>query len=353
MDTSTANSTILVTGATGFLGGEVVRQLRSQGCRLRTTGRRTSSTSDLPGYRAADLCDREALPDLVAGVDVVIHAAGLAHQHRATMSQNAEFFRINAVGTENVVRAAAAAGCRRIVLVSSVAVYGGGWPRKTEAAKCQPIGPYAESKMEAECVAAEIAGAFCIELVVLRMATLYGENDPGNVGRLLRAIERGRFVWLGRGENRKSLVHVEDAARACVLATCRQELPRDRTFNIASEPCRMCAVVSALHAALGRRPPPLHVPPRMLQMAASLAGRIPGLALRAQRARDILDKWLSDEVYDAALFRRESGWSPTVPLDEGLARQVAAYRRSKREQPAKSATSCRQIQSPSGVRTAA
>jgi nucleoside-diphosphate-sugar epimerase len=158
------------------------------------------------------------------------------------------------------------------------------------------------------------------------MATLYGDNDPGNVGRLLRAIDRGRFIWIGDGQNYKSLLHVDDAAAACVVAATQRQLPSRRTFNIATEPCSMRAIVSTLATALGRPTPSLRLPAQLPLAAAAFAGKVPGLANRAHRIRATLEKWLSDDVFDAKSFRDAFGWHPAVPLSHGLSRQVAQYR---------------------------
>jgi len=321
-----ANSTILVTGASGFLGSAVVAQLRACGFHLRTTGRRVLPCGALPNYTAADVCDESSVSRLVDGVEVVIHAAGLAHRHRGGSSQAGHFLHVNARGTEAIARAAAAAGCRRIVLVSSVAVYGNGSQPKTESDACFPTSPYASSKLAAEQLATEVAASTNMELIILRMATLYGENDPGNVGRLLRAIDRRRFVWIGAGQNRKSLVHVEDAASACVAAAIRRQAPKCKTFNVATKSYPMRLIVSKIANALGRGVPPVRLPARIPLMAAAVAGKVPGLADQGQRLVATLEKWISDDVFDAALFRDAFGWRPVVTLDKGIARQVARYR---------------------------
>ena len=324
MNCEPANPTVLVTGATGFLGTAIVRQLSATSCRLRTSGRRTSLV-DLPNYSAVNICDQSAVSQLVAGTDVVIHAAGLAHQHHASNSDSSQFFDANLSGTANVVRSAARAGCRRFVYISSVSVYGSGSPPKVEASICLPQSAYAQSKLEGEQIATEVATSVGMELIILRMATLYGENDPGNVGRLLKLIDQGQFIWIGRGENRKSLIHVDDAARACVIAACCRSLPHGNSYNVSAEPCTMHAVVSTLAANLGRREPWLRLPAGLPLMVAAVAARIPGIASRAQRIHSIMEKWLSDEVYDAMQFRRAFVWSPEISLSEGLARQVAWY----------------------------
>ena len=83
-----------------------------------------------------------------------------------------------------------------------------------ENTPCNPVGPYALSKYNAELRAIEIARVSGMALAILRLATLYGEGNPGNVGRLMRALDRGRFLWIGDGSNRKSLLYRGDAARA-------------------------------------------------------------------------------------------------------------------------------------------
>jgi nucleoside-diphosphate-sugar epimerase len=104
-----------------------------------------------------------------------------------------------------------------LILISSVSVYGpytlGLYDENTP---CRPVGPYPLSKFHAELRAIEIADKSGMALTILRLATLYGEGDPGNVGRLIRSLDQGRFVWIGDGSNRKSLLYKRDAARACV-----------------------------------------------------------------------------------------------------------------------------------------
>jgi nucleoside-diphosphate-sugar epimerase len=319
--------TVLVTGASGFLGRAIVAQLRAENCDLRTTGRRRTPPADLPNYTSVDLCMSSAATELITGVDIVIHAAGLAHQHRAASLDSDEFVRINAAGAEAVAHAAAGAGCRRFVLVGSVSVYGNGWPAKNESAPCRPSSPYARSKLAAEQAVIQVAAPSAMKAIVLRMTTLYGENDPGNVARLLDAIERHRFIWVGRGTNSKSLLHVEDAASACVAAALNPRPPKNSTYNVSTKPCTMSSIVSALSVALDRRAPSLHLPARPLLLVAAIAQRLPTLSERAKHLRVTIEKWLSDEAYDASAFAKEFGWSPRVSLQAGLERQVSHHLR--------------------------
>src|SRR5690606_24466233 len=114
-------------------------------------------------------------------------------------------------------------------------------------------------KWEAEQRLIEVCRGSQMQAVILRLATLYGEGDRGNVARLMSAIDRGRFVWVGRGLNRKSLVHVDDAARACVLAATQSpssSFDKTTVFNVAAPPVAMRQVVESLATTLHRPIPP-------------------------------------------------------------------------------------------------
>src|SRR5688572_1664280 len=183
----------LVTGATGFLGRTVVAQLLAAGVAVRTTARRPRADLALPDFRPSDLTASDDLGPLLSNIDRVIHVAGLAHQFGRQAADNAAFQRVNALATERLARAAIAAGVRRFILVSSVAVYGSQHGEIDESTPCQPATAYGRSKWLAEQVLRNLVAGTCMETVILRPVTLYGEHDPGNVGRLMRTIDRGRF----------------------------------------------------------------------------------------------------------------------------------------------------------------
>lgn len=279
-----------------------------------------------PGIQvlSGDVRDSAAMLRAVEGTDVVIHAAGLAHVFRDP--EAAPFADINERGTDVVARAAVAAGVRHLVMISSVAVYGGSEPGGDEEAACHPIGPYAVSKAAAETRAIEAALGSGTRVTVLRLATLYGEGDRGNVQRLLRLLESGRFVWIGSGTNRKSLIHVEDAARACLLPLAFDG-EAVATYNVAAPPVAMRDVVGALARSLGRPVPRWRLPAAAATAAAAATGAI--LPSRGRALRQALAKWMSDDVYTADRFVRAFNFEAQVSLEEGIARQVAWWRASR------------------------
>ncbi len=224
-------------------------------------------------------------------------------------------FGVNAEGAANLALAAGRAGIQRLVLVSSVAA------RAEDA--------YGRSKREGERRASEACAASGVTLVILRMVTLYGEQDPGNVAQLIRAVSRGRFVWVGRGENRKSLLYRSDAARACVLALSAGP----GTYDVSAPAVTMREVVSEIASAVGRPVPVLHVTPSAARFLARAASRLSGRRGPPERVRERLEKWLREDVFDPEPFRRAAGFEARVSLRDGLRREVAWVRADEKGQP--------------------
>lgn len=301
---------ILLTGADGFVGSAVHDAALHRGAAVRAISRRQNA-----GNRFfADVLRPETLTPAMEGVSTVIHAAGAAHNFRPTAAEEALMYRTNVEGTRNVVLTAGRAGVRHVVLVSSVSVYG------------DMNDTYARSKAEAERAAIE-AAAGAVTLTTLRLATVYGEGDSGNVLRLVRAIDRHAFVWIGRGENRKSLIHRDDAGAAIAAAALAGA---GGTFNVSAPPVMMCDVVTTIAHLLGRWIPRLPISSRT---AMSVARTISVLTLHNRRAVALernLAKWFADEVHDGSDFNARFGFAPAVGLAEGMAREVEWYRRSRR-----------------------
>jgi len=255
-----------------------------------------------------DVLDPESLQNAIIGCSGVIHAAGLTHV-KAPRGREPE--QTNVRGTENVVRAAAEGGANRVLLVSSVSVYGESRHPRHEESPCRPVGPYASSKREAERVAIALSKELSLDLVILRLATLYGEDDPGNVARLIRGIDRRHFAMLGSGENRKSLLHRDDAARAC-LDALRNAPSGVHVYNVVGTVAPMAEIVAIVARRLGRRPIRIPFPDVLFSGLSRLSGR--------------LRTFVRDDVYDGSRFQEEFGFQPEVPLEEGLNRQVDRYR---------------------------
>lgn len=305
----------------------MAQALRSAGFGVVATGRRLTPKQALDDYRPADLADPAAVEGLVRGVRCVVHCAGRAHQFGPKAQDHRQFQVDNAEATSTVALAAAEAGVEHFVHISSVSVYGrqtGGPP--DEEAECHPEGPYAESKYHAELKARQAAETRGMRLTVLRLATVYGEGDPGNVARLLRALHHGRFVWIGSGSNRKSLIHRDDVGRACV-EVLRSQGSGVRVYNVSAPPCTMGEIVEAMAVALGRRPPRLRVPAALVLGLLRTLTVVSGERGPGRRLCGTLDKWLAEDVFDSSRIERELAFAAQTPLEEGIRREVEWFLR--------------------------
>jgi nucleoside-diphosphate-sugar epimerase len=316
---------LLVTGASGFLGSEILRLVQTDDWHVRGLVRNSHNRVCGVETFVGDIGDRKVLGKACEGVAAVIHAAGLAHVFGRDAQDQHRFNEVNEAGTANVVDAALDAGVSNFVLISSVSVYGS-YPgaQCDETVPCDPRGPYAMSKRQAEFRAIERTASRRCSLTILRFATLYGEGDRGNVAKLIRALDRGRFIWPGNGENRKSLIYKEDAARACLCALNRPEHGTG-IFNVSAHPATMKEIVAAACEALGRPIPTPRVPLAVFNLAGAASRAVGDPGNLAGRLR----KFVHDDVYSGAKFEAAFGFHPAIALAEGIRREVEFLRTAR------------------------
>ncbi len=311
---------ILITGAAGFLGSTIVAQAVESGLSVAATDRVVKAKVPGVPFISADILDYNSLSKIFYGIDCVCHVAGLAHIFSKSEELIAPFNAVNVTGTYNVTLAAVRAGVRHFILISSVSVYG---PYSiglfNENSPCHPIGPYAVSKYNSELRAMEIARKSGMALTILRLATLYGEGDPGNVGHLMQALDRGHFLWIGDGSNRKSLLYKGDAARAC-LAVAERPASGINVYNVSAPPCTMREIVDGIADALGKHPFPVRVPASLGLFLSRHLSRIPNRHMAG--FHPTVKKWLAENVYDTHRFEEDYGFQIETRLKDGLTREV-------------------------------
>jgi len=317
---------VLVTGGTGFIGRHLCRRLLAEGCRVRVLCREATAPGDLD--RAAevaigDVTSLDSLPAALAGADTVFH---LASALGATPFGPQGFIAVNAEGTRNVLDAARAAGTRRIVHCSSVGVLGHiQGPPAAEDAPLHPEDDYERSKARGEQIAREQAAAG-LPVVIARPGWAYGPGDRRTL-KLMRAIAKRRFFFVGDGTTREHPVFTDDLAAG--LARCRTaDLAPGEIITIAGDEIvtieDLCGrIARAIGVPLTR----LHVPREPLRTLAGLLERAFKAAGReAPLTRAKVDFFLKHRAYDTAKAQRLLGFAPRVRLDEGLPRTIAWYR---------------------------
>lgn len=195
---------VLLTGANGFLGRAITNEL-SNDCNIfklsRTSGEFKVSL------------EKEVL-DFKRKFELVIHSAGKAHTTPKSEFEKKQFYDINVLGTENLLRSLEVSGVpEKFVFISSVSVYGQNEGNKIdENHLLKAKDPYGLSKIEAEKIIQEWCFKNKVICTILRLPLLVGKNPPGNLGAMVRAIEKGYYFNIGRGVARKSMVLVEDVA---------------------------------------------------------------------------------------------------------------------------------------------
>ena len=319
---------VLVTGATGFVGRTLVPRLLGQGWAVRAAVRDVCGAAALPaGVEAMVVGDLEGPVDwrpALEGVGLVVHLAARVHVMGET-GQDAlgRYRRANAEATRRLAEAAAAAGVRRFLLMSSVKAVGeGGESPYTEATAPAPADPYGLSKLEAEAALRAVAAGSAMDWVVLRSPLVYGPGVGANFLRLLKIARRGLPLPLGAVRNRRSLVFVGNLADAVVCclghpgAANRCFLVHDGATLAVPE------LVRRLAGLMGRKIwlPPVPLP--LLRLGAGLLG-----------ARAAFDRLCGSLEVDDSALRRATGWTPPFTTEDGLRATVACCsafdRRSK------------------------
>lgn len=264
---------ILVTGAAGFLGREVVRQLLERGQAVRALDIVEDPTPPAPGVErlTGDLVDPALCHRAVRDVRSVVHAAAVQfHTPGVPRFRIEPFFGRNAAMTRALLAAAIAAQVERFVFVSSDMVYGP--PREPgllrEDAPTRPVGPYGRSKVasEAHCRAARER---IEDVTILRPSVIIGPGRLGLMRKLFDMVQSGRAVpMFGPGDNRHHMIAVDDLARACLLAL---ERPTHGTYNIASQnPPTTREMLAELCRRAGSKSRLMALPTRPMQLALSL-----------------------------------------------------------------------------------
>jgi nucleoside-diphosphate-sugar epimerase len=307
---------VLVTGASGFVGKALLAEFNARGFETIAVGGPRSMDCDY----SVDVSDAAAIEQLAEqkGIDAIVHTAGIAHRF-ADVSDD-EFRRVNVLGVENISGLVEKLGVKHFLLFSSTLVYGGRLDAGpiNEADECRPFDAYGQSKLDGERAACSLCETAGVDLTIFRPAPIMGEGSSGNFARLIRAIDRRKFVWVGHGGNLKSVVYVADVARAAGEVMIKGG-GGTQVFNIAADAVRMKDIVNAIAARLGRNVPAVHLPLSLVRAAFSISGRLAAT----------LDTWLSDDVYANDRLQDAYGFTPSTPLETAVAREVEYYLKHK------------------------
>lgn len=311
-----------VTGAAGCIGSALSKRLAQAGWRvvaLVRDRRQAAHLAALPGVELieGELGARDQLISAMRDCEVVFHLAAKVHAPPGTPA--AEFQRVNVDGTGHVIAAALENSVKSLIFFSTVAVYTESDEVFDESSPTAPVTVYGASKLAAEKLVLDAEAANGIKATVLRLPVVYGARDRGNVGKLIAAIQRGRYVVIGDGANLKSMVAVENVVDAALLVAA-SERARGQIYLVCdARPYTQREIAATIAEALHRRPSFWRLPRAPLLMAghgADLVSKLTGvkLPLSADRVR----KLTSNTRYSAARIERELGFTPRVALRDVL-----------------------------------
>jgi len=291
-------------------------------------------------FVAADIGSGPLPIDAFRGIDTVFHCAGKVHALSETGTDEVDYIRLNIDGTRNVLEAAAGANARRFIFTSSIKAGGEGSDVcLDEAMEDNPETPYGRTKLEAERLVFKYARQYKMHAAVLRLPLVYGPGYKGNLERMLEAVAARRFLPLPEFGNQRSMVHVEDAAEAAILAA---EMPEAnvQTYIVTDDrPYSTREIYTLMRVALGRRRPRLSIPVKALRAVArfgDMLGKVRGR--RFIFDSDALEKLASSAWYSSRKIETELGFKPAYDLEKALPEMVAELRAGafRKSQPAPS-----------------
>jgi len=317
-------STVAITGATGFVGSSLVRSLISQGMDIIALVRPDSSRQALDGLEVSwvegDITDPSSLRDAFSGAEWLVHAAGLLGQ--AGIPEKS-YQKVHVDGTRHVLTAAA--GCSRILYISSPGVLGPiAGPPADETAPLAPSNAYERSKAAAE----EVALSFAREgapVIVARPEFIYGPGDRHVLG-LFQAVQRGRFFYISGGHTSCHPTYIEDATDG-LLRCLKNGAPGEIYHITGPHPVTFRELGRRMAAALDVREPRLSLPRSAAWLGAlalETGSRITGK--KAPLSRSGVAFFSENRRFSWEKARQELDYRPQYELQDGLRLTVDYYR---------------------------
>ena len=319
MQPNTKPLNVLVTGPTGFIGRHLCAQLKESGHNV-MAARHYRANNRLPDILADDsiavgeINSKTDWSQAMNGIDVVVHLAARVHVMQEHDADPLTAYReINTFGTERLASAAAAAGVRRMVFVSTIKVNGETTtdrPFNVFDTPC-PVDAYAISKWEAEQSIWRIGRETGLEVVVVRPPLVYGPGVKGNFIRLLKLVKRGIPLPLGACINKRSLVGLSNITDLLIQCLTKQEAA-GHTFLVSDdEDLSTTDLIRGLAASIRQKPRLISIPAKWLEVAARAVGKA-----------GVYDRLCGSLQLDIRHTREVLDWKPPVSVAEEIDRTV-------------------------------
>ena len=310
----TVQTNILVTGATGFVGQALLKQLLKSGAYNVTAALRADISFDLcAAYVLGDLANATNWSAALNNQKIVVHAAARAHVFKDEVANPLEEYRrANLHGTLNLARQSSVAGVKRFVFISSIKVNGeqthNGQMFKPDDVPA-PQDNYGISKYEAEQGLQAIAAETGMEIVIIRPTLVYGPNVKGNFASISKLVATGFPLPLGAIYNQRSFVGVDNLVD--LIVTCIEHpAAANQVFLVGDgQDLSTTDLLSGVACAMGKPSRLFPLPPFLLMLSATLLGK-----------KAVAQRLLGSLQVDISKARDLLGWVPPISVDEGLRR---------------------------------
>ena len=325
-------TSVLVTGANGFLGSALVNDLLESGYDIRALVRNPA----LPSYRKAvevivgDIRDPQCTKQASAGCDTIVHLAGQAHALDDDHVSDQDYQSINVDGTKHLLDGAVAGGVRQFIFASSVKVFGETTIGSVdESEPPAPQSPYAQSKWVAEQLVASYAKG-SLSTLSLRLPLVYGPTEKGNLYRMIAAIDQGKFPPLPHVQAVRSMLHVKNFVLAVRAVLQSAGFLKPMYVVTDTKPYSITEVYDLLRKGLGLPPPISRVPLWALSAGGQCGDIVQALfGKTAPLSSATLEKLIGQAWYSPESLIRDMGYQPRYTFEDAVPELIQHYRSSQ------------------------
>jgi len=313
---------VLLTGASGFIGQWLAQHLQKKDYRLLLGNRECREQSGISGRSQHVLFDLEDEKSITTALknspDVVIHLAGLAHNHSRDKEK---IYRVNAEGTERLAKIANNAGVKLFIYISTIKVHGKlSYDRPfTEYSPISAEDDYALSKLKAEQALRDMCDAGEMQYIVLRPPLVYGPGVKANFMRLLTLIDKNTPLPLAGFNNCRSYIYVENLChiieRLIHRDSCKNQVYLVKDFDLSTKD-----LVSEIALAFGKPAKLFNVPGYILRIIAGLMGKT-----------NQFESLYNNLCIDDSKLKNELGSGPEIEMSTSIASTVNWYRNSHKD----------------------
>jgi len=314
--------TILITGATGFIGSHLIDELLKKKEKVRILARKVNRDEKLKQHGleiySGSLENIDSLTEATKDVKTVYHLAAMLGGPDVTYKQ---LYNTNVVGTENLIRACVKNNVKRFVYISSVAAMGPTRHMADETTKCNPVTDYDKTKYFSEIAVRKSE----LDWTIIRPTMVYGPGEIRNKAKMFRLIQKGFFAIIGNGKNLMSLVYVDNLIKGIILAGESKSSVKQTYIISDKRTYTMNEFVETIAKNENVRMP-VHLPVFIAYISALFFRILSIFKIPQLLSKDRIKNLTMNHSFDISKAIKELKYDPKISLDEGVKRTVQWYK---------------------------